>query len=1144
MRRDGEGRLVLAATDLVSFLECGHKTTLDRAVAEGVIERPHERDDPTTELLQKRGIKHERRYIEQLTAAGRTVEEVPERDAAATLAAMRAGRDVVYQGTFEHDGWVGHPDFLLRTEGASDLGDYHYEIADTKLARIPKAAALVQMCTYVEQLEQIQGKRPERVYVVTGGETAEEHSFRTAELLAYYRHQRQRLQQVLAAPLDIGATTPEPVEHCGVCRWRVRCNRQWHDEDVLGLVYGISRGQRAELKQMDPPITTRRALAESSVDGKLGRVREQARLQVESTDAGVVRWELLEPERDGEGGVLADRGLSALPEPSVGDLFFDIEGDPFAYWTGLEYLFGVWDGTSYEATWALTQAEEKQAFERVIDGFVQRLADHPDMHVYHYGSYEPSRLKTLAGRHATREEELDDLLRRRVFVDLFRVVRQGVRVGSEGYSIKDLEPLYAFGREIDLRTAGDSIAEFELWLESDERDQRLLDDIAAYNKDDCVSTQQLREWLEARRPEAEAQFAVTLPRASAGEPAKDDLTDRQARVANLYGQLQEAADAHAASGRDEEAKATRLLADLLDWHRREDKQTWWRYFDLMGKTPEELVDEQEPIGGLEFIDSRPIPPPSRSNAWRYSFPEQDFKIEERMDVDDPALGFFASTGEVITIDEAKRELEIRRVRGWNGPHPKAIVNVNVIPATEQFESLMALGGWVAEHGIEADLPDWRAARDLLLRRPPRLVGGAALDQPGEAGAEAALRVAPLLDGTTLAIQGPPGSGKSTRGSQMIAGLVAAGRPVGITSNSHEVISNLLRKALEAGVPSAIQKAKEHEGVKDARVRRVEDNPAMVAALSTGGVGLGAGTVWLWARSDMARSVDTLFVDEAGQVSLANVLAASRAARNIVLLGDPQQLDQPTGGVHPDGAERSALAHILGEEKVMPADKGLFLEHTHRMHPGITDFTSALFYDGALEGDPRLDLARQEVLGDGLPADFAWLAGSGLRWVGVEHVGRTNESVEEADVVADLWRRLLRLRWTDRHGQVAPITARDVLIISPFNAHRLRIQRLLGPSALVGTVDKFQGQQAPVSIYTMATSRAEDAPRGMDFLYSLNRLNVATSRAQALAIMVASPTLLDAVARTPDQLRMANGLAAFTESASREPRPLAATPALP
>jgi len=1135
VRRDEEGRLILAATDLVNFLECGHKTTLDRAVAEGILAKPPKRDDPTTELLQQRGRKHELRYIEQLAARGRTVEEVSERDAAATLEAMRAGRDVIFQGTFERAGWVGHPDFLLRVPGASALGDYHYEIADTKLARIPKAAALVQMCAYVEQLEQVQGRRPERVYVVTGGENADEHPFRTAELFAYYQRHRDRFARALAAPLDIAATYPEPVEHCSVCRWSMRCEGQWKQDDTLNLVANISRRQREELKQMVPPITTRRALAESSVDGKLATVREQARLQVASDGLDVPVFELLEPERDGEGLVLADRGLSALPEPSVGDLFFDIEGDPFADWIGLEYLLGVWDGREYKGTWALTRAEEKQAFEEVVDRFIRHLADHPDMHVYHYGAYEPSHLKTLAGRHATREEELDDLLRRRVFVDLFRVVRQGARVGVGSYSIKRLEPLYGLERDINLRDAGDSIAEFELYLDSVEQgtpDGKLLKEIEGYNRDDCVSTQQLRDWLEARRPEAEGQFSVTLPRPSAGEPAGTDLTDRQARVANLYGSLQAAADRHAAAGLDEAAKATRLLADLLDWHRREDKQTYWRYFDMMGKTPDELVDEEGPIGGLEFIDSRPIQPPSRSNAWRYRFPEQDFKIEVGEDVDDPALGFFASTGEVISIDEKAQELELKRVRDWNGPHPKAIVHIKVIPAKEQFESLMALGEWVVEHGIEADLPDWRAARDLLLRRSPRLVGGVPLETAGEAGADAALRVAPLLDGTTLAIQGPPGSGKSTKGSEMIAGLVAAGRQVGITSNGHEVIGNLLRKAIEAGVPSAIQKAKQHEAVNDARVKRVEDNAAVGDALRAADFRLAAGTCWLWSHPTTAGTLDTLFVDEAGQVSLANVIAVSRAARNIVLLGDPQQLDQPTQGVHPDGADVSALAHLLGEEKVMPAGRGLFLEHTHRMHPRITDYTSALFYQSALVGDPRLDLARQQLLGDGLPADYAWLAGSGLRWVGVDHVGRTNESPEEADVVADLWSRLLGLHWTNRHGEVAPITAREVLIMTPFNAHRLLIKGLLGDSARVGTVDKFQGQQAPVSIYTMATSRAEDAPRGIDFLYSLNRLNVATSRAQALAIVIASPALLDAVARTPNQLRMANGLAAFAESAPR------------
>jgi uncharacterized protein len=331
----------------------------------------------------------------------------------------------------------------------------------------------------------------------------------------------------------------------------------------------------------------------------------------------------------------------------------------------------------------------------------------------------------------------------------------------------------------------------------------------------------------------------------------------------------------------------------------------------------------------------------------------------------------------------------------------------------------------------------------------------------------------------------------------------------------------------------VQKAKEYEAFRHDAVRRVEDNDAVADALRAGEVDIGAGTPWLWAREEMTGLLDTLFVDEAGQVSLANVVGMSGAARNVVLLGDPQQLDQPTQGVHPDGAGVSALTHLLDGTETVPPDRGLFLERTYRMHPLITDYTSDLFYEGKLRSVEGLE--RQEVQADGLPTGYEWLAGSGLRWVPVAHSARTNASEEEAGVVVEIVAALIGRGWIDNTGERNHVTQADLRVVSPFNAHRLLIDDLLRragmPNVQVGTVDKFQGQQAPVSIYTMATSRPEDAPRGLDFLYSLNRLNVATSRARALAIVVASPRLLDAAAKTPDQLRMLNGLCAFVDSAS-------------
>jgi superfamily I DNA and/or RNA helicase len=303
---------------------------------------------------------------------------------------------------------------------------------------------------------------------------------------------------------------------------------------------------------------------------------------------------------------------------------------------------------------------------------------------------------------------------------------------------------------------------------------------------------------------------------------------------------------------------------------------------------------------------------------------------------------------------------------------------------------------------------------------------------------------------------------------------------------------------------------------------VENKETRAAFLA--GANVLTGTQWVWAQADYFEAVDALFVDEAGQMALANVLAVAHAAKNLVLLGDPQQLDQPLKGSHPEGADLSALEYFLGDAKTMPPDKGLFLERTWRLHPKLCEFTSEAFYEGRLFSMDGLD--RQRIEG------HAWLGEHGLWFVPVPHEGNQNSCPEEVDAVVKIVDSLTRHKvyWTDEKER-RPLTLRDVLIVAPYNA---QVSDLLGrmPSARVGTVDKFQGQQAPVVIYSLTTSAPEDAPRGMEFLYSLNRLNVATSRAQAIVIIVASSRLLEPECSNPRQMQLANALCRYAELAGR------------
>jgi uncharacterized protein len=1176
---------VFAATDLVGFLACEYLTALEQAALADLVARPH-RSDPELDVIRRRGEEHERRYLEELRAQGRSVVTIERlegeeqgdrlrRQANETLAAMQQGADVIYQATFFDGRWLGYADFLLKVEDAerpSKWGRYHYEVADTKLARHVKAGAILQICSYIDQLERIQCVRPRQLHVVLGGSARETATLRVNDYFAYYQMAKQRFETaVLGADAPAPSYPPadgypEPVEHCRVCRWSELCEARRRRDDHLSLVAGISAHQRRALVDAGIPTTTTLAgaplpLAVAGVSpASLERVHEQARIQVASRGIAPPLHELILP-KDGE-LIEPERGLATLPEPNDGDLFFDIEGDPYANDDGIDYLFGVLDlGDAFTGIWSydpdgsgdITAKGEKVAFERLMDLFIERLERFPKMHIYHYAQYEPTALKRLMGRYGTRESDVDRLLRGGVLVDLFRAVRQGVRAGVESYSIKKIEPIYGFKREIELRDATSSIVEFEQWLQlpvGDRPASQILRQIEEYNRDDVVSTRALRDWLEQQRLELARLTGQEVPRPAPLSPeAPASLSEADARV-------QEVADALTADvGADvvepgseatDEQRARWLLAQLLSFHRREAKVVFWNFFHRMDMTPDELVDDDE---ALAYLTLQELGPPQRATPRShprriatYRFVAQEHDLGPRSELYEPSLRQErpgAAWKEWLVgakfrgVDDAAQTLQL----SWpaDGPirHPSAIVPLNLVPDGLMRAALLRLGAWVVNHGIDADGP-WRAGRDLLLRRAPHCGQneGQALKPPDEPELDAACRLVNRLDEGVLAIQGPPGSGKTYTGARMIVSLVRAGKKVGITSNSHKVICNLIGAVLEAVGSDSIRilqrVSAEDQGYDDDRVTVHGDAGPMRNALDSREFDVAAGTAWLWSREDAADSVDVLFVDEAGQVALANVLAMSGAARAIVLLGDPQQLDQPLQGTHPPGTGRSALAHLLDGRPTMPPDLGLFIHDTRRLHPKITEFTSEAFYEDRLESFPGLENQRVE---DGE------LSGAGIRLIAADHIGEDNEAPEEAQQVADLVGSLVGAgsTWTDASGRVCPVTWNDIVIVAPYNAQVGAIQKLL-PQARVGTVDKFQGQEAPISIYSMTSSSAEDAPRGMNFLYSRNRLNVATSRARCIAVVVAAPALLTVAARTPEQMRLANALCQFALIADSEALP--------
>lgn len=1130
MRVDKNG-VQVSATDLAKHLACRHLTSLDLLAARGEIKRPYWHD-PGLAVLEERGLRHEAAYLSHLKNQGYDLllEESELDDDARlqrTLNAVRSGIGVIAQADLKDGCWRGRADVLLRVDKPSNLGGWSYEVVDTKLARETRGGTILQLCLYSELLTHLQGAIPDRMHVVTPGRGFQAESFRVHDFVAYYRFVKSRLERIVGAA-EIPSTYPEPVEHCEICRWWPLCNDRRRGDDHLSFVAGILKSQIGELRKWDVntlaslaalplPLTNRpeRGAPESFV-----KTREQARLQFEYRTSGNPVRELL--------GLEPERGLARLPEPSAGDIFLDFEADPFVEDGGLEYLLGyaTLSETSepeYTAMWAFDRPSERRVFESFIDMVEARRSHYPELHIYHFSHYEPSALKRLMGRYASREDEIDRMLRAGILVDLHGVVKQALRASVERYSLKDLEIFFGFERMTDLRDAKQNLRALECALELNEvasMQAEVLNTVQAYNREDCISTLWLRNWLEdIRRSLVAGGEEIKRPPLQPGDPNEAVDARRKRALALMERLLSGISDGK--SERTHEQQAQWLLAHMLEFHRREEKAPWWEYFRLRGLSDEELLEERCAISGLEFV--KRIGGTLVCPIDRYRFPAQDMQVRggEKLETSDGHLG------EVEAIDMAARTLDVKKTGKMAQVHPTSVFAYTIVPPGELPESLFRLGTWVADHGIDAPGPHG-AARALLLRHPPPMHSY----NPNNDIVAEARRLVLQLNHNVLPIQGPPGAGKTYTGARMICELLRAKKKVGITAVSHKVIRKLLDEVLDAAkeeklTVQCIEKVKEKSKNPNPSIREVLANKPVLDALQSGEAKLAAGTAWLWAREEFEGAIDVLFVDEAGQMSLADVLAVAQAANSIVLLGDPQQLEQPLQGTHPPGVDASALQHVLGANETMPADAGLFLGETWRLSPSICEFTSELFYENRLTTHDGLE--RQKLIGS------TRFAGSGLWFIPALHDGNQSSSDEEADIVQQIVNDLLQpgVSWIDMKGIERPLGLDDILIVAPYNAQVFKLVDRL-PKAHIGTVDKFQGQEAPVVIYSMTTSSREDAPRGMEFLYSINRFNVATSRARCACILVGNPRLFEPECQTPQQMKLANVFCRYNEMARIEP----------
>ncbi len=1095
--------------------------------------------DPLLERTSRLGTAHERGVREDFERRYGRVETIPRPEYTvtglydahrATVDAAHAGVPVIYQGTFFDGRFLGFCDFLVHD------GDDAYAVYDTKLARHAEVPALLQLAAYADALSAAGIRPAPLVHLLLGDGSDSAHSL--ADLAPVFTARRIDLQRVLDQHRAGGvpvAWGDERYLACGRCE---TCAPEVDGHRDLLLVAGIRTSSRQKL--VSGGISTIDGLAAhtgsvADLSGRtLATLQAQAAIQLRRERDGGSTFEVFDPG-----------ALAALPEPDPGDVYFDFEGDPL--WSeagsndwGLEYLFGVVEepraGSSdpmFRPFWAHDRRQERRALIDFLEYIRARRTEHPDMHVYHYAAYEKSALLRLAGRHGVGEDAVDDLLRAGVLVDLYPIVRAALRIGERSYSIKKLEPLYMGDRLRggDVTNAADSVVAYAGYCDLRDRgmveaaDEVLLG-IADYNEYDCVSTRELRNWLLVRA----AEHGVSPHRRAPSAPAADDAAGHAERVLRRF------AGDGPREARSADQQAAALMAAAIGYHGRERKPFWWAHFDRLTQPVDDWSDTRDvlQVEQADVLQDWHKSSPKQRKLRRhlrltgrlgtgstvvpgaevftlYEPPLPDALAGEKPTQRGTSTAVVLSVGSGAGFDDVVVVEELLTGTVEYGDLPIATAPGHPIATVRIEKAVEAAADRMAE-AVPVMPPD--AAVDVLRRIPPRTRSGAPL--PGLArGADPAATIAAALldlDDSYVAVQGPPGTGKTYTGARVIAELVGWHRwRIGVVAQSHSVIENMLDAVVAAGLDGGLVAKK--DGRRDERswTAITADAYAEFVDTSAGTGCVIGGTAWDFAHAGRIPpgSLDLLVIDEAGQFALANTIAVGAAARNLLLLGDPQQLPQVSQGTHPEPVDESALGWLAQGHDALPSDRGYFLERTWRMHPALCAPVSALSYDGRLRSEEPVTTARRL---DGVEP--------GVHSAILDHRGNATESVEEAREIVARIGALLGRAWTDlgAFDGTRPLDQSDVLVVAPYNAQVGLIRQHLAAAGftdvLVGTVDKFQGRQAAVVFVSMTASSVDDVPRGMSFLLSRNRLNVAVSRGKWCAVIVRSRALTHYLPATP------------------------------
>jgi predicted RecB family nuclease len=1078
-----------------------------------------------------------------------------------TVRLMKQGVPVIYQGALKHRiddlEFSGRPDFLIRedyrlefTEGKLTAKQVvypqneKYVAWDAKLASSAKADYLLQIALYTDALQALGLLSNLEPGLVLG--SRELVSFEQIEIVPAMRLARDQLKNSIKnfsteTTLEDLVLFCDLKDSCRVCEYPTLCEKSRRDVDHLVQVAGINRTQIERLSRVG--ITTMAQLAAATSEDRpesvppttFDKIRSQARLQTNYRLTNEVSFE-----------VLPDPEIAVLPPPSENDVFFDMEGFPyFREKGGLEYLFGSYlRNGKFVAFFAHDRNQEKVAFVDFMNFLMEKLSKDSAAHVYHYANYEVAALNRLSTRHSVMEREVAELIASGKMVDLYKVVKGSIMISQPSYSIKKLEAFYSFERKSKVLDAGSSIEEYDryrqLVLVGDQEADKVLQQITDYNEDDCVSTLGLYQWLSTM-PEAHTKYQAWVgsndikkakeeSRTSFGEDSPEARRAKKAEIElELLNRKTASMQLEVADwpwGKDLEtdyrAKIWLALTHSMLYYNREDVIKWRDWAMRKDASYEQLSHDRKSLVVLgcekkfniaEFIGVAEGTKLKLSYRYRIEpgqtcFLKPDAKVFVRFNLG--ANQQDTDYGKILSMDGDYVEFERESTLENAAFEPNAIFSYEWIPLGNKPQVVAELVQSITKTWTSPVL--WTNIEspviDLLMRRKPRLATLESIPTANtENYLEAILAATKDLKNSVLAIQGPPGSGKTYLGSRTISELVATGKKIAVVANSHSAVENLLSACVDAGIPEeSIAKRSQSGDCEDKPWETPSSNTSLAnwRAKQSGGYVVG-GTSWTFCAKEMlAEKFDYIFIDEAAQFSLVDAIAVSANARNMVLLGDPQQLTQVVQAVHPGGVDNSALGHYMGSWSILDSKFGYFVEVTRRMHEKVNDPVSWLSYQGKLKSHPD---TRANVV-EGIEP--------GLFMVPIEHEGSTSHSEEEAEKVLEIIRE-----------QVLLVGASEVLVVAPYNAQVDLIRRkldLAGFSDVVcGTVDKFQGREAKVVIVSLAASTATDAPRGLDFLLDKNRLNVALSRAKANCYLVYSPNLTKSAFGNIEELKAVSRL---------------------